>query len=139
APVVPGARYSIAQLLATYDTLLGKYMPPGLLVSDRGELLHSFAGASRFLRMRDGRQGLDLLEMVHPELRNVLLGALQRALKEPQPLLLKGVHVGPDDDTLYNVTLERVGASPAGGASLLVTFESTERTVARPAPSAKEI
>jgi two-component system CheB/CheR fusion protein len=134
-----GSRYSISQLLGTYDTVLAKYMPPGLLVSDRGELVHAFSGASRFLRMRDGRQGLDVLDVVHPELRTVLLGALQKGIKDPTPLVLKGVHVAPDDDTLYNVSVERVaGPSGSGVNSVLVTFESTKTVAARVA-GAREI
>ncbi|HEX4446270.1 MAG TPA: chemotaxis protein CheB, partial [Polyangiaceae bacterium] len=132
APTVApaGTRYSIAQLLGTYDAVLAKYMPPGLLISERGELLHAFSGASRFLRMRDGRQGLDVLDVVHPELRTALLGALQRAFKDPTPLVLKGVQVTPDEEALYNVNIERVGDPSGTGASLLVTFEATTQTVA---------
>src|SRR6188768_2349626 len=73
------ARHSVAQLLGTYDTLLDELMPPSLLVDDRGELVHSFAGAARFLKLRDGRHGLDAFDMVDPELRMVLVGGLQRA------------------------------------------------------------
>ena len=134
-----GTRYSIAQLLATYDTLLAKHMPPGLLVSDRGELVHTFSGASRFLRMRDGRQALDVLDVVHPELRTVLLGALQRAFKDPTPLVLKGIHVAPDDDALYNVAIERVGDPTETTPSFLITFESTQTLSARSGPAAHEI
>ena len=43
----PGGRYSLSQLLGTYDALLERVMPPSLLVSERGELIHAFAGASR--------------------------------------------------------------------------------------------
>ncbi len=117
-------RHSITQLLGTYDALLGRYMPPGLLVNDRGELVHSFSGASKFLQVRDGRQGLDVLDVVHPELRSVLIGPLQRALKDPTALLLKGVHCVPGDDALYNVSIERL-APDAGAVSVLITFEST--------------
>jgi two-component system CheB/CheR fusion protein len=131
-------RQSIAHLLGTYDTLLGKFMPPGLLVSDRGELVHAFSGASKFLQLRDGRQGLDVLDVVHPELRTVLLGALQRALKESTPLVLKGVHVAPTDNTLYNISIERV-ASASGGASLLVLFEATRAVADHEPPDRTEI
>ncbi len=41
--------------------------------------IHVFGGASRFLKPRDGRQGLDVLESVDGELRMVLLGGLKRA------------------------------------------------------------
>ena len=46
-----------AQLLGIYDALLDEHMPPSLLVNERGELVHAFGGASRFLRVRDGRPG----------------------------------------------------------------------------------
>ena len=131
-------RHSIGQLLATYDAVLGKYMPPGLLVNDRGELVHAFSGASKFLQLRDGRQGLDVFDVVHPELRAVLLGPLQRVLKDPAPLVLKGAHCVPGDDTLYNVSIERVSPE-SGGASVLITFESTHATADRKGPARTEI
>jgi two-component system CheB/CheR fusion protein len=134
-----GTRYSIAQLLSTYDALLAKHMPPGLLVSERGELIHTFSGASRFLRMQDGRQALDVLDFVHPELRTVLLGALQRAFKDPTPFVLKGVHVAPDDDALYNLRIERIGDPSQAAPNFLVTFESTNTSLVRPTPSTHEI
>ena len=59
-----GARYSLAQLLGTYDALLDDVMPPSLLVTERGELVHAFAGGSRFLQLRDGRQDLNVLDIV---------------------------------------------------------------------------
>ncbi len=90
-------RYSLTQLLGTYDALLDDVMPPSLLVNDRGELIHSFAGASRFLRLADGRQGLDVLDIVNGELRMVLLGGLKRALNEPSAITFKGVRAAADD------------------------------------------
>jgi two-component system CheB/CheR fusion protein len=88
--VPPAAgRYSLAQLLGTYDAVLDEMMPPSLLVSDRGELVHAFAGASRFLKLRDGRQGLDVLELVDSELKMVLIGGLRRALAEPTAIVFK--------------------------------------------------
>ena len=38
-----GGRHSLSQLLGTYDALLERVMPPSLLVSERGELIHAFA------------------------------------------------------------------------------------------------
>src|SRR6185312_16086556 len=72
----PTGRYSLSQLLGTYDALLEKVMPPSLLVNDRAELIHAFGGASEFLRHRDGRQGLDVLELVDNDLKMVLVGGL---------------------------------------------------------------
>ncbi|HEU4532456.1 MAG TPA: CheR family methyltransferase, partial [Polyangiaceae bacterium] len=71
----PPGRPPLANLIGTYDALLDEFMAPSLLLTERGEVAHAFAGASRFLRPRDGRQGLDALDLVAPELKMVLVGA----------------------------------------------------------------
>ncbi|MET0795620.1 MAG: chemotaxis protein CheB [Polyangiaceae bacterium] len=114
------ARYSVTQLLGTYDALLDELMPPSLLVDDRGELLHSFGGATRFLKLRDGRHGLDAFEMVDPELRMVLIGGLQRALHSDTAIVFRGVHI---DDEPYKVTVRRVQNKKGQGSHVLISFE----------------
>jgi two-component system CheB/CheR fusion protein len=115
------ARYSVTQLLGTYDTLLDELMPPSLLVDDRGELVHAFGGATRFLKLREGRQGLDAFDMVDSDLRIVLIGGLQRALKEPSAIVFKGVRIGSE---LYKVSLRRVPSKSGSGVYVLISFES---------------
>ena len=117
------ARHSVAQLLGTYDTLLDELMPPSLLVDDRGELVHSFAGAARFLKLRDGRHGLDAFDMVDPELRMVLVGGLQRALQTDSAIVFQGVHI---DDEPYKVTIRRVQSKKGQGQHVLISFDSLQ-------------
>ena len=113
-------------------------MPPSLLVSDRGELVHSFGGASRFLRMRDGRQGLDVLDVVDGELRVVLVGGLKRALAETSAIVFKGVRLeGPGGSGTYKVTLRRVRGRVTAVPHVLVSFEPMEG--AEPAPGRAEM
>jgi two-component system CheB/CheR fusion protein len=132
----PAARYSVTQLLGTYDTLLDELMPPSLLVDDRGELVHSFGGATRFLKLRDGRQGLDAFEMVEPELRIVLIGGLQRALKDPTAIVFKGVRI---EDEPYKVTVRRVQNKKSPISHVLISFESLDAASPVPAPPETEI
>jgi len=117
------ARYSVTQLLGTYDALLDELMPPSLLVDERGELVHSFGGATRFLKLRDGRQGLDAFEMVDAELRMVLLSGLQRALNSETAIVFRGVHV---DDEQYKVTIRRVQTKKGHGSHVLISFDTLE-------------
>ena len=120
------ARLPVSRLLDTYDALLGQFMPPSLLVSDRGELIHTFGGASRFLRIRDGRHALELLDLVEGELRMVLVGGLQRAAKEQGALVFRGVRLTVDEARASS-TPSRFGESRAARArqNLLVSFEAT--------------
>ncbi|HEY4186521.1 MAG TPA: chemotaxis protein CheB [Polyangia bacterium] len=137
ATTAPGARYSLTHLLGTYDTLLEEMMPPSLLVTDRGELVHAFGGASRFLRPRDGRQDLDVLDVVDRDLKMVLVGGLKRALNEPSAIVFRGVRIGGATavgdggqengrEKMYTVTLRRVRNRTGGAPHLLISFEEVE-------------
>ncbi|HWB82003.1 MAG TPA: chemotaxis protein CheB, partial [Nannocystaceae bacterium] len=130
------ARHSLAQLLETYDALLEQHMPPSLLVNDRGELVHAFAGASRFLRPHDGRQALDVLDLVDPELKMALVGGLKRALRDPPGVVFTGVRVTEGDGVhAYRVTIKRASTPSGSPPHLLIGFERLESsTTVEPAP-----
>ena len=128
APAAPSGRHSISTLLGTYDALLDEVMPPSLLVTDRGELLHTFAGARRFLELRDGRQDLDILDIVGSELRMVLVGGLARAKKESGAIVFKGVRIRVDgEDTFYRVSVRSIRGRTAAPSHVLISFETVER------------
>ena len=133
-------KHSLSQLLGTYDALLDDVMPPSLLVSDQGELVHAFGGASRFLKPRDGRQGLEVTDMVDTELKMVLVGGLRRALGEASPLVFKGVRVEVAGEfRSYKVTIRRVRGRSGGSPHLLVSFEETDAAPRETRPPAREI
>ncbi len=129
----PTARHPVSGLLAIYDTLLDEFMPPSLLVNEAGELVHAFGGASRLLRVKDGRHGLDVSEMLDSELKMVVSGALARAAREPESIVFKGVRA---EGGLYKVTLRRVDHRGAT-AHVLIQLEATEN-VPRPAAALPE-
>jgi two-component system CheB/CheR fusion protein len=122
----PIPRHSLAQLLGTYDALLDEAMPPSLLVGENGELVHAFGGASRFLRLRDGRTGLQVLDLVDDELKMVLMGGLKRALLDPAAVVFKGVRIQDHDDRPFKVTVRRVRARTEAPVHLLVTLEALQ-------------
>ncbi|HSY41030.1 MAG TPA: CheR family methyltransferase, partial [Polyangia bacterium] len=131
-----GGRYSLSQLLGTYDALLERTMPPSLLVNERAELVHAFGGAGAFLHHRDGRQALDVLELVGPELKMVLVGGLKRAIVEPAAIVYRDVRISDrESERVYKVTIQRIGSRGGGAPHLLVSFEQTAPTAgARPQP-----
>jgi two-component system CheB/CheR fusion protein len=129
----PGSRRSLAHLIATYDALLEEAMPPSLLVSETGELVQAFGGASRFLTLRDGRQGLEVLDLVGSELKMVLLGALKKAMADSAATVYKGVRAGADGgEDLYRVTVRGVRSREGGPRHALISFEPMEASAAPP-------
>ncbi len=132
SPTPSAPRQSVSQLLAAYDTLLEEYMPPGFLVNEQRELVHAFGGASRFLKLRDGRLGLDVLEMVDSELRVVLLGGLKRALKEQNAIVFRGVRVPADGGTtVYKVGIRKVETRNGRAPLVMVSFEALDGAPSR--------
>lgn len=111
-------------LATTYDSLLDDFMPPALLVNERGELVQSFAGASKYLKLRDGRVSMDILDMVDPELRTALTGALPRAFKDLAEVTYKGLRVfPPEGERVVNVTVRPVRNRRAGVSHTVILIE----------------
>jgi two-component system CheB/CheR fusion protein len=121
-------------MATAYDALLDAFMPPALLVSERGGLVQAFAGASKYLKFRDGRPTTDLLEIVDPELRTALTGALPRAFKELAEVAYRGLRVfPPEGERVVNVVVLPVRNRRAGVTHALVQLEEVG-----PPPPARE-
>jgi two-component system CheB/CheR fusion protein len=94
-------------LLTAYDRLLDDYVPAGLLINDRRQLIHAFGGAGQLLIFRDGRAGGDALDMVQDDLKLALAGSLQRAAKEQRPVVYAGVRLETrDGERQYKLTVK---------------------------------
>ncbi|QJW95038.1 chemotaxis protein CheB [Frigoriglobus tundricola] len=121
-PSAPGA--TDLHVTGTYDALLDEFMPPGLLVNARNEVVQTFGGANKYLKFPQGRMTADLLELVDPELRTALTGAVPRTFKELAQVVYKGVRVCPaGGDRLVNVTVRPVRNRRAAVCHALVQFE----------------
>ena len=80
-------------MLQTYDQLLDRFMPPGFLIDEERVLVDSFAGAEKILRVRRRRPSTNILELLDDELRSVVAGAIQRALKDLKRVSYSGVRI----------------------------------------------
>jgi two-component system CheB/CheR fusion protein len=79
------------RMLALYDNILAKHMPPSLLVDEAHQLVHCFGGVESLLRFPGGRTSSNVLDLVPHALKTPLSGALQHAAKEHQPIRYTGL------------------------------------------------
>ncbi|MBL8740009.1 MAG: PAS domain-containing protein, partial [Myxococcales bacterium] len=108
-------------------------MPASLLVNERRELVHAFGGAGRFVRVRDGRPSLDLLDLVEPDLKMALAGALQRALKEREPIVYQGVRLNLDGkEASYKLSVRPVHPKTVTMPHLLISIERSNQQAPEP-------
>jgi two-component system CheB/CheR fusion protein len=118
------AGYSLSQTISVYDTLLDEYMPPSLLVNERRELVHAFAGANRYLKVREGRPSTDLLEMIGPDLKMAITGAMQRALKEHTQVHYDGLSLLVDgEEKPHRLVVKPVSGSGSAAQHVLITID----------------
>lgn len=114
---------------AVYDALLARVMPPGVLVDDRFEILHTFAGSESFLRLPPGRPTANLVDMIHPSIKSPLLGALQHALKGGKVVRYSGLSVpglsvpGQAAGKQLRLIVEPISVPRLHAMTLLVTFD----------------
>ena len=131
--------YSLSQTIGVYDALLEEYMPPSLLVNERRELVHAFSGATRYLKVREGRPSHDLLDMVGPDLKMVVTGAMQRALKERTVVTYNGLTLTvAGEEKPHRLTVKPVAVFATSTPHVLITIDPIERDE-RPPPSQSEL
>ena len=113
---------------SVYDQLLESHLPPSFLINDRWELVHSFGGAGKYLRVRNGRITSQLLDLIDPNLKTVLLGALPRAEKQLTNVSFSRIHVIGNDgrNELIRLTVEPMHDRIAGLTSFLILLEQME-------------
>ena len=116
---------SDTQLLNIYDQLLDKRMPQSFLVDEDRQLLDSFGGAERLFKLGRRRPSTNILDLLEGDLRTVVAGAIQRALKHESPIRYTGVPVQEGDHLRRCVlTAETFVNARTNATHLLISIEN---------------
>ncbi len=119
--------YRGRELNATYDALLDKYMPPAILIDERWSVLHSFAGAGRFLKVGDGRISTSILDLVDRDLKLALTGALQRVAKTEEPVSCERIRINTQaEESAVRLEIRPI-RNRAASKQFLVILSSLDR------------
>jgi len=136
-PLLSPIRNIDRQLVSAYDILLERFMPPAILVTDHGDIVHTFGKASRFLRPMTGRFSQDLVTNLDGDLRIAMSAALPRAKKENAPIVYSGVRILVEgQESTIDLSVERLPETPTGTRYILVSFAEPKPVIAAtPAPA----
>lgn len=144
-PSRPNAQRTLAssltqqQLMTAYDVLLEQFMPPSILLNENQEVLHVFGDVSRFLTVRKGRLSTQIQEMIIPELRVMLNGALHRLSVDKSPVVYRGLRVDRDGSSMMvNMTVRPLKHERQSSGQILVILEN-ESTQTEQLPTAREL
>jgi two-component system CheB/CheR fusion protein len=84
------------QLLAVYDRLLDRFMPPSFLVDEHGVLVDTFGGVDGFLKIKSRRPTQNLTDLLGDDMRTVVSTALQRVRRDAETVSYPAVAVTGD-------------------------------------------
>jgi two-component system CheB/CheR fusion protein len=130
-----GARpMSFAEL--TQNLLLEELAPAAVLINRKYEILYFLGPTTRYLDVPSGEPTQDLLMMARDGLRTKLRGAVHKAIRDGQPVVLSDAQVKRNDGYHpITVTIKPVQNPKEAEGLLLVLFQDVAENAARfPAP-----
>ncbi|MEB1550717.1 CheR family methyltransferase [Xanthomonas campestris pv. campestris] len=124
-------RSSSQALVRAGERIADRYAPAYAVLDEHFDVMHFSSQAGRFVRPGSGPPSLNLLNLVHRDLRLELRGALSRAESENAPVQVKGIQMRGDGVTwAVDIFVEPTSDSevPRGYVVLFQEVESRELT-----------
>lgn len=104
------------------ESIAERYAPAYVVIDSHGDVLHFSGRTGRFLEPLAGAASLNLISLVHRDLRVDLRSALQRAISEGRRVELPRLVVHRDDLAFsVNLVVETIGSGDV--TSLVVLFQ----------------
>ena len=99
-----------------------RYAPAAVVVNSDGDIVYISGRTGNYLEPAAGKVNINIHAMARPGLREALTGTIRQALRQPHPVLLKGVKIGLNADTRFvNVTVQGIEKpQPLRGRALIV-------------------
>ncbi len=119
AALRPPFRPAENRLVRYAERLVERYAPAYAIVDEHFDVLHFSARAGRFIRPSGGAASLNLLNLVHSDLRLDLRGALNKAALERSTVQADGLQMSMDGNrVIVDLVIEPVQDTPELAAAL---------------------
>ncbi len=121
----PGSANSAESLDRLIDHLIQQhYAPPAVLVNGDGNILYISGRTGKYLEPAAGAVNINIYAMARPGLREALTGTIRKALRQPQPIHLRGLKIGTNGGTqVVDVTVQGMEQPELLRGRALVVFK----------------
>jgi two-component system, chemotaxis family, CheB/CheR fusion protein len=113
------------QLLAVYDRLLDRFMPPSFLVDEQGQLVDKFGGVESLLKVKARRPSQNLLDLVDDDLRAMISGALHRLRHDGESVRYPAVML-PGQGRRFSLVAEPLRDAHGGITHILISLADAD-------------
>ena len=108
------------------------YAPAAVLVNGEGDILYISGRTGKYLEPAAGKFNMNIYAMAREGLREALPGVLQKALRQPQPIVLNDLKVGNDGTTqLVHVTVQALEKPEPLRGRVIIVFRDVATVPAR--------
>lgn len=123
----PRPRGAESNLARRAERVAERYAPAYAVVDEHHEALHFSGRTGRFLDPTTGTATLNLVNLVHRDLRLDLRAALQKAAAENAPVKVPPLRMGVNGEAVaVNISVEPVTGSPDEPQHFIVLFQAGE-------------
>jgi two-component system CheB/CheR fusion protein len=103
--------------------LVARFVPPSVVVSELGDIIHVNGDVRRFLEFSSGTANLTLSRLITPALSVPVSTALARARKDRQEIIYKDVPLSAQGESLLvSVSVQPLVDSRQNGELMLISF-----------------
>jgi len=116
--------------------LLQHFAPPAVLVNDKGDILYVSGRTGKYLEPAAGKANWNIFAMAREGLRFDLGSVFQKAIRQKEPVTVKGLKVGTNGGTqLVDLTVQAIEEPEALRGMVMIVFTD----VATPPPTKKSL
>ncbi|HVW93787.1 MAG TPA: CheR family methyltransferase [Devosia sp.] len=124
SPVTVPQRAMEAGLARSAERIAERYAPAYVIIDEQLNVLHFSGGMGRYIDPAGGAASLNLLSLVHPDLRLELRAAFNRAAEQHEPARVDNLWIaGNGHRTLVDLAVEPVQDAPGGARNFVVIFK----------------
>jgi two-component system CheB/CheR fusion protein len=111
-------------LLNTYDLILRKHAPAGVLISSSREIKHYFGDGAKYCKPSEGRVDNDFLSLLAGDLKLAVSTSIQRVVSKGNTVKSKGIRceTREGEETVIDVTVEPYPGTGSEVGMMLITF-----------------
>ena len=103
--------------------LLQRFSPPAVLASNKGDIVYISGRTGKYLEPAAGKANLNIFAMAREGLRFDLGSAFQKALRQKEPVVVKGVKVGTNGGTqIVDITIQAIEEPEALKGMVMIVF-----------------
>lgn len=124
----------------TEQLILQNFAPAAVLVNAEGDILYVSGRTGKYLEPAAGKANWNIHAMAREGLREGLIGAIARTLRQQKPVLLEGLKLSNNDRTeVVNITLQAIEKpEPLRGRVMIVFTDVISPTRRKATPHATD-